>query len=64
MRRRWPSPSKAKIATSISAITVRTSAVASSAPSRCSRRVSPSELISNITSPSASSCEAWRARIE
>ena len=53
--------SKAKTATSISSITVRSSAVASSAPSRCARSVSASALTSSSTSPSGSSRRA-RAR--
>ena len=57
-------PSKAKTATSISAITVRSSAVASSAPSRWSCSVTASTLTSSITAPSGSSPLAPRARIE
>ena len=49
---------------SISAITDRSSAVASCAPSRCTRSVSASVLISIITWPSASSAAPLRARIE
>ena len=56
--------SNAKTATSISAMTFRRSAVASSAPSRCWRSVSVSALTSIRTSPSASSGRAPRARIE
>ena len=48
------SSSKASTATSISSMTFRSNAVASSAPSRCSRRVSPSVFASNIASPSES----------
>ena len=55
--------SKAKTATSISAITVRSSAVASSAPSRCARSVSASALTSSSTAPSASSATP-RARAD
>src|SRR5882724_9727216 len=47
-----------KIATSISSITVRSRAVASSAPRRCSRRVSLNAFTSSITSPRASSPRA------
>ena len=43
--------SKVNTATSISAMIVRSSAVASKAPSRCVRSVSPSALISSSTSP-------------
>ena len=49
------SASNANTATSISSITRRSSAVASSAPSRCSRSVSPSALTSQNASPSGSS---------
>ncbi len=62
-RRRWRS-SKAKMATSISRITVRSSVVASMAPRRCSRSVLPSVLTSRITSPSASSGRGERPRTE
>ena len=49
------SPSKAKTATSISSITRRSSAVASSARSRCERSVSLSVLTSSSARPSPSS---------
>ena len=62
--RNFASLSKVKIATSISSITVRNSAVASNAPSRCSRKVSLSALTSIITSPMASSLRASRPRTE
>ena len=52
------------MATSISAITARSSAVASCAPSRWPRSVSASVLISNITCSSGSSPPPVRARIE
>ena len=55
---------KVKIATSISSMTVRRRAVASSAPSRCSRSVSLKAFTSSITSPRASSLRAPRARME
>jgi len=58
-------PSKAKMATSISAMTVLRSAVASMALRRCSRRMVPSWLISawSVSSGSSLSSRAW-ARIE
>ena len=56
--------SNANTARLISSITVRKSAVASRAPRRCSRSVSPSAFTSNITSPSGSSRRAPRARTE
>ena len=60
--RRRCSPSKAKTATSISSITLRSSVVASSAPRRCARSVALMALTCCITSPSASSlCGAARA---
>src|SRR2546429_604300 len=52
------------MARSISSITVRRSAVASSAPKRCSRSVSLRALTSTMTSPMASSLRASRARME
>ena len=63
-RRRQPVPSNANTATSISSITLRSSAVASSAPSLCLRSVSPSAFTSHNTSPSTSSRFAPRARME
>ena len=50
-----PRSSKANTATSISSMTFDSSAVASRAPSRCSRSVSASALTSSSTSPSGSS---------
>ena len=58
------SSSNVKTATSISAITLRRSVVASSASSRWWRSVSTSALTSIITSPSGSPPRAPRARIE
>ena len=63
MRRRC-SGSKANTATSICSMTVRSSAVASTAPSRCSCSVSASAFISISASPSGSSGLAVRPRIE
>ena len=60
---RWRS-SKVKTATSISTITLRSSAVASSASSRWPRSVSASAFTSSITSSSGSSLREPRARIE
>ena len=62
-RNRW-SPSKAKTATSISSITRRSSAVASSSRSRWPRSVSLSAFTSSNARPSASEAVAPRARIE
>ena len=45
-------------------MTVRSRAVASRAPSRCSRSVCPSSLTSSITSPRASPLAARRPRME
>ena len=59
--RRWSSPSKAKTATSTSSITFRSSAVASRAPRRCSRRVSARALTSSMAWASASSPRVPRA---
>jgi hypothetical protein len=57
--------SNAKTATSISDMTRESSAVASSAPRRCSRqRYRSSAFTSSRTSPSGSSRAAPRARIE
>ena len=58
------SPSKAKTATSISSITRRSSAVASSSRSRWPRSVSLSAFTSSSARPSASSAPAPRARME
>ena len=63
-KRRMELESNAKMATSISSMTVRSSAVASSAPSLCSCNTPPSRLISARTSPNASSRFAPRARVE
>ena len=63
-RRSLRSGSKVKTATSISAMIVRKSAVASNAPRRCRRKVSPSSLTSSNASPSASFSRAPLARIE
>ena len=49
--RRRLSPSKAKMATSISSITLRSSVVASSAPRRWARSVAPMAFTCAITSP-------------
>ena len=57
-------PSNANTATSISSMTRRSSAVASSAWSRCERSVSLSVFTSSSASPSPSSVLAPRARIE
>ena len=56
--------SNVKMARSISSITVRSSALASSAPRRCCLSVSLSAFTSMITSPMASSLRAPRARNE
>src|ERR1017187_2070524 len=62
-RKRWFS-SKAKMATAISRITVRSRVVASMAPRRCSRSVLPRVLTSRMTSPRASSGRGERPRTE
>src|SRR3989442_1742731 len=63
-RRNCCASSNANTARLISSITFRSSALASSAPRRCSRSVSLSAFTSNITSPSGSSRRAPRARTE
>ena len=63
MRSRSPG-SKANNATSTCSITVRSSAVASTAPRRCSCNVAASSLISMSTAPSGSSGSAVRPRME
>src|SRR5437016_193962 len=63
-RRNRCASSKANTARLISSITVRNSAVASRAPSRCSRNVSLNAFTSNITSPNGSSRRTPRARTE
>ncbi len=60
----FPPLSNAKMAESISAITARTSAAASSAPSRCSRKASVRRFSSVDTSPIASSPREPRRRME
>ena len=57
-------PSKVKIATSISSITVRRSDVASRVLSRCERSVAASMLTSSSARPSALLSRAPRARVE